>query len=88
MSKHSPGPWIIVRDRERGLFIKDEKHSLHIASMPRWGPTHDVESASNARLIAAAPEMLSVLKALIGEESLPGSGYRIAKDVIAKAEGK
>jgi hypothetical protein len=52
---------------------------------------------ANARLIAAAPELLSALKAIVrlyemphgeaGQES-PGQYHRMAKDAIAKAEGR
>ncbi len=58
---------------------------------------HDYNSLANARLIAAAPEMLEALKALIAyqadnETEYLGMqqivAYQRAKAAIAKAEGR
>ena len=53
-----------------------------------WPHVHDVnEMWANARLIAAAPEMLDALKTLIdGIEHLDIHGAEYARQVIAKAE--
>ena len=63
MSKHTPGPWTIEADPDKaGL------HPLHdnryIASERGWGCTlrDQPEQAADARLIAAAPDLLHALK--------------------------
>lgn len=55
-----------------------------------WPHVHDVEEMwANARLIAAAPEMLEALKTLIdGIEHLDIHGADYARQIIAKAEGR
>ena len=48
------------------------------------GIPHDAD----ARLIAAAPELLAALKAVHGTKCGAGDGQCIACEAIAKAEGK
>jgi len=82
--KHTEGPW----------FVFSEQY-------PRVGPTHNCTVAgvfacpsgdqqANAKLIAAAPEMLEALKsAMQCLEDFVGDGptYRLVKAAIIKAEG-
>ena len=65
---HTPGPWTACRKIDRG-----NVHAFHITADPHgslhpivecrnaYGRTYD-EMAANARLIAAAPEMLEALE--------------------------
>lgn len=56
------------------------------ADGPNFG---SVQAGANAHLIAAAPDMLAVLKALTGKESrLTVGQYSEARAAIAKAEGR
>lgn len=55
-ASHTPGPWSI-RDA-RGLLKGEKESASH--------PLHDAEVESNARLIAAAPELLEALGTAIG----------------------
>lgn len=82
MAKHSQGPWYIQRDsyghpgvrNDHGFICftgcihhyegQDERYSQEIA-----------EREADARLIAAAPDLLKILKAIIdydGEDGVPG----------------
>lgn len=94
---HTPGPWSVVHKRaiERPIHIRE-----HFAVRPADGPTFaflpegraDIQEA-NARLVAAAPDLLKALKAIYAY-TLPASHFfegtpefRAALDAIAKAEG-
>ena len=90
-AKHTPGPWV-VRESSCG--------SVGTASMliaMAYGDDPDCKAddrmAANARLIAAAPELLGALKAICDEQdanegyATPAT-YDAARAVIAKAEAQ
>ena len=95
MSKHTPGPWEvdITGGREKAVFKADDPGG-QICKLPGalFEPSAEVRQA-NARLIAAAPDMLAALKSmtniaarvvhLTGEEKRELRG---ALDAIAQAE--
>lgn len=63
-SKHTPGPWRngsvhIVADVE-SIGKKTEVIVCHV-----WNRGSDAQTAANARLIAAAPELLAALQAIL-----------------------
>lgn len=62
---HTPGPWFVFAGRE-GIFNNcDVIVSAHVEDAIVCAMGHDMpEIASNARLIAAAPELLAALKAV------------------------
>jgi hypothetical protein len=55
---HTPGPWRLV-DGKSEVIAGD---CYHVAFVKAWFPEHAKQQEANARLIAAAPEMLDVLK--------------------------
>ena len=82
---HTPGPWTT------------EETPLSSRSTGRWhvfdgfGTTavvfgYDDEAAANARLIAAAPELLEALKDVLAKRGHPGDRDDNARAAIAKAE--
>lgn len=98
MSAHTPGPWQAVED-EQHLLSPDQfriwinAEGLHVAYVD--GP-RNVERVANARLTAAAPDLLAALQALVAELDGPGKPYssdsyapphfiETAKAAIAKA---
>lgn len=98
-AKHTPGPWAITRSdasgrpyQIRSLGAKDGPGA--IVDVTRWAFLNmpsSPEAEANARLIAAAPDMLAALKALADEYNDPaleseGPAYRSAIAAIAKAE--
>jgi hypothetical protein len=99
MSKHTPGPWFVsgVRFRMNGSewlsinrYDETKKQDENIACVgfdPRDGT-----GTQDARLIAAAPEMLEALKNLLavknGEGGTAFDSDEIARAAIAKAEGE
>ena len=73
MSKHTPGPWEVVRHRApeqeySGLKVHRvgpiEKGARYAVAQVGLGRNRDPEDLANARLIAAAPEMLAALRAI------------------------
>lgn len=68
MSKHTPGPWIAVgswvevEDDDIPDICTCDPNHMGQASLPR----SDEEVVANARLIAAAPEMLEALEQFSG----------------------
>ena len=93
MSKHTPGPWIIDGN---GIKTSISAGSKHIAMVNYWhvGGADDVigeEHEANARLIAAAPDLLKALHRIVDAEEIDSPSYqtkseRIARAAIAKAE--
>lgn len=61
VNAHTPGPWVLDYDKGSTQDILSRKHG-GICTVRRAG-RHDNETfAANARLIAAAPELLAALK--------------------------
>ncbi len=99
-TKHTPGPW-----KARDCFTNGQPVEYAIETRDAWlasvhitGPKNgfDCEEAeANARLIAAAPELLEALKKvlpLVESLVLDGEPYmneqEEARDAIAKATGE
>lgn len=81
--KHTPGPWGI--DGNINIWIM--AGHLHVATVPR---AHDGDwSSANAKLIAAAPDLLEACKqatAILRGDGAPGWG--VAKDILNTAIAK
>lgn len=108
MSKHTTGPWVF--DPENTGQTYDVGYGIYSYPDPQgWaGPTvaqiplrscgrvpvSEEEAKANARLIAAAPDLLAALKALIETDrhdltdKRPCDSCSAARAAIAKAEGK
>lgn len=96
MSKHTPGPWAVQKsedcmgrkldDMVRWVITADD-HDLWISTGPTWDPEHSEESEANARLIAAAPQLLEALKRL-DQYGHTQATWDFALLAIAKATGK
>jgi hypothetical protein len=52
-----------------------------------FGDTEDLEAQANARLIAAAPELLEALRALLNWDGKPATDIANARAAILKATG-
>lgn len=95
MSKHTPGPWIVraidgsIGSIDAADGIQMVAQAMEIGHQDRT--TGSPERIANARLIAAAPELLAALKAMFnehGEFEYSVADLIFARDAIAKAEGK
>lgn len=96
-AKHTPGPWQVVDNGDSTSLDIDDDFGMgggrdyYLAAVRHGDPD---ELVANARLIAAAPELLGALQ-LIAEQSSEGSGSTgvagwfgaIARAAIAKAAG-
>lgn len=87
MSAHSPGPW----EYDGDSYIVSPKADVAVASLlaipsPLFtvkGAWDQEQALANARLIAAAPELLEALRALLAD----GSKTDQAQAAIRKAVG-
>lgn len=62
MNKHTPGPWVEFRDADSHDIIAPD--GVHIARMePRNSASPLEDQDADARLIAAAPDLLAALEA-------------------------
>jgi len=101
MSGHTPGPWYVAQNDEMFHIIGPAKNCNRNGIENEW----DValveddftdarpreERAANARLIAAAPDLLAALKSMVACVEIIGSpvgDMDNARAVIAKAEGR
>ena len=87
-TQHTPGPWVAV---ELPTAIAIKSHMGNVANIQR-GSMREQQQA-NARLIAAAPDLLEALKSLADyvDERAGDNECRpleIARAAIAKDEGK
>ena len=85
-AQHTPGPWHV--DPENPTWVDDENECC----MATTGYGDDEGDRANARLIAAAPDMLAALRQVVDETAggmVPPSTDAIdtARAAIAKAEG-
>lgn len=81
-AKHTPGPWILTESPVHYIGDGLETYEISSETKRQW-IAHTLELA-DARLIAAAPELLSMLKKLSSESIV----RQEVRDLIAKAEGR
>jgi hypothetical protein len=89
MADHTPGPWTLFDDE-----IVAERTDRHLCTVPLEDGLDPTEWQANVRLIAAAPELLDALKAVLTVDDRNDllAGNRWLKDAlraaIAKAEAR
>lgn len=90
---HTPGPWKWETNWRcagslKGAFVDNVGNTCRIADVESQGGVGNQETCeANARLIAAAPDLLAACIALQMEAAARGCGLRIADEAIAKAKG-
>ena len=62
MSKHTPGPWTVEYPPNGHCYIRDTAYRAEIARVSSDNMLAEGSAAANAALIAAAPELLSLLR--------------------------
>jgi hypothetical protein len=91
--KHTPGPWAV--DTRYGSCFVTAHDSRGICSAGSYSDTSEdptkllAENEANARLIAAAPELLMACQGMIDERDVFGLDYwfSVMEAAIAKATG-
>jgi hypothetical protein len=84
--KHTPGPWRTVRDiRDLSYHAVYGDNDFKLARVfPETFSAHDETMHANARLIAAAPDLLAVVRRL-ATEGVTLELHRQARDALDKA---
>jgi hypothetical protein len=98
--KHTPGPWRIV-EQTSTIVVVTESQSKTKYGASRYAciggfdgsiPEQLSEAMANARIIAAAPDLLEALEMLaavdFGADGSVERGARLARIAIAKARGE
>lgn len=97
MSKHTPGPWQIIKFPEAVIIACNPKidRCATICELPMPSTDEEAEEIeANTRLIAAAPEMLDLLKKIADWPFpfLSGKGIdevrELAGEMVKKVEGE
>ena len=97
-ARHTPGPWEAINTASSGWSVRRKYErpgftglapicSMAWFQFPIPDIIDDAISEANARLIAAAPDLLAACKVLQAEAAARGCGLRIADEAIAKATG-
>lgn len=86
-TKHTPGPWKI-NPRAKAMIMSESGRGIASAAVYSTNTDngeHIEENLANAKLIAAAPEMLQALKDLLNPDIDPNKAYNQALNIITKA---
>lgn len=88
MAKHTPGPWKVTQISD--AFFVDPVHSKDhpFAGTIRGPQITRAYSEEDARLIAAAPDLLEVVKDLLTNPDAFRDGYSKIIDLVSKIEGR
>lgn len=91
MPQHTPGPWSTHMCDDTSIVDRDGRDIAQICGDYRHPDIWPVTEA-NARLIAAAPEMLEALKialaAFKAQDRMDVSAVHVIEEAIDKAEGR
>lgn len=92
MSKHTPGPWRVVQDPTN---ISLQVYGQTLALFECWRRSDEQTELANARLVAAAPDLLASLQLMVDRFLDTEGSYgawendalEAARAAIAKATG-
>lgn len=89
MSKHTPGPWIFYADTpstDPNWHIVTTANRMRVLANVHIEPGNAMDAA-NARLIAAAPDLLEALQGVLRVADRQTDEFDAARAAIAKAIG-
>ena len=88
--KHTPGPWWIDLDTfgVKRVWARVDGSTYDVACTEGDGSLLRETREADARLIAAAPDLLEACKFVIEDLAIGTEGYSLVKAAIAKAEAK
>jgi hypothetical protein len=84
--KGTPGPWETNGLRIWAKVLFSESQALELATMSHFVPC--TERQATARLIAAAPDLLDALEAVVRVADRTTDEFDMARAAIARALGK
>jgi len=90
-TKHTPGPWVVDPAVRQGFTVYAPKEGFIVGTQDEEGRYGAIESEANARLIAAAPDLLDALLMVLDDpNALDGRPrtYEYVHAAIAKATGE
>lgn len=90
MRKHTPGPWAANKPTQSNGRAEVYAGPMLVAQAFNWmlDAEGDEQCWADARLIAAAPDLLEALKNLENDDgSIPAHAWALVQSAIAKAEG-
>ncbi len=90
MSKHTPGPWKWIPSDRGSMLVKGDESAVILLTQKRV-ENRNGNDTPDARLVAAAPEMLEALRSVLHFLNDYNLGDDYAADiakVIKKAEGE
>lgn len=75
-AKHTPGPWFAKREGFSTVYIEARLRAGVLQEVAACGPTEagQEQQEANARLIAAAPDLLAALEAYTVAQKMPTHG--------------
>ena len=93
MNKHTPGPWFAVADKGQTIIRTSRSSAAFSPLAIVKGDKRDTlkDQEANARLIAAAPDLLEALSEIIndgGKFVMTNETHRKARAAIARARGE
>ena len=89
MSKHTQGPWAVrgIPTGQRYIGPSQDGGAPSVALVLSRVNVPDERLAADARLIAAAPELLEALEAVLDDIGNNGRACKQARAAIARAKG-
>ena len=87
--KHTPGPWSADECRSGFAVYAYKSGEAVVQTEDDEGRYGTIANEANARLIAAAPELLDALRLVLAHDgALTGADWTAIRAAIAKAEGE
>lgn len=91
-TQHTPGPWELS-EGDTSLWAKSPLGArVRISNIIKHAPINGINHAANARLIAAAPDLLAALEDLLenldetGLGTMPGDVFSNMRDTVERAK--
>lgn len=91
MSGHTKGPWLVELPSLDVISDEEDVSICSVQPVDAGGPKmfhHGEETRTNARLIAAAPDLLEALEGVLRVADRQTDEFDAARAAIAKARGE
>jgi len=94
VNKHTPGPWKAKKWVGTDPYDDPDRPFVEVGNVhwspKNWKPAAAIKQTANARLIAAAPNLLSALEEVftVMNDDMPVGLRKVCYEAIAKAKGE